>query len=242
MPNKSKNEPSLYDSQEKGHSSTPPSQHNHPMSLEARDFAEQVDSDQLKYSRYVCDSRAIPNAIDGLKPVQRRILWTMLQSKAKDHFTKTTKVAGMVMAYHPHGNASIEDAIASMVQGHVFANNYPLLEGEGTFGDALDPKAIASARYTEVRLSSFAHDIGLFEELPDISFLPNYDETEKEPVYFCPKLPLILLNPTLGIATGFRCNFPGRKINDVANRLKEKLLTLQKKTLFLSKRFYRTLV
>ncbi|BBM89735.1 hypothetical protein COTS27_01442 [Spirochaetota bacterium] len=183
--------------------------------LSSVELSEQLDMDQKQYSRYVCDSRAIPNIIDGLKPVQRRILWTMWNSSARDHFTKTVKVAGMVMGYHPHGNTSIEDAIAQMTQNFPFANNYPLILGEGVFGDVLDPKAIASPRYTEVKLSDFAKDLGLFEALEDIDYVSNYDESAKEPIYFVPKVPLVLLNPILGIATGFKCYMPQRKLEDV---------------------------
>ncbi len=181
------------------------------------DFTEQVNQDQKKYSRYVCDSRAIPNVMDGLKPVQRRILWTMWNSSARDRFTKTVKVAGMVMAYHPHGNSSIEEAIAQMVQDFIFSNNYPLVSGEGTFGDALDPKAIASPRYTEVTISDFAKDVGLFESIPDLDYVDNYDETAKEPIFFVPKIPLVFLNPVLGIATGFRTNLAGRNLSDLVD-------------------------
>ncbi|MBL8992358.1 MAG: DNA gyrase subunit A, partial [Spirochaetia bacterium] len=97
------------------------------------EFSEQINLDQKRYSRYVCDSRAIPNEIDGLKPVQRRILWTMWNSVAKNDFTKTVKVAGLVMGFHPHGDASIQDAISAMVQDFPFSNNYPVIAGEGTF-------------------------------------------------------------------------------------------------------------
>ena len=183
--------------------------------VKAVDFTDQVNKDQKKYSRYVCDSRAIPNAIDGLKPVQRRILWTMWNSSAKDRFTKTVKVAGMVMAYHPHGNTSIEEAISQMVQGFIFSNNYPLISGEGTFGDVLDPKAIASPRYTEVKISDFAKDIGLFESIQDLDYVDSYDETAREPIIFVPKIPLVFLNPVLGIATGFRTNLVGRNLTSL---------------------------
>lgn len=176
------------------------------------DFSEQINLDQKRYSRYVCDSRAIPNEIDGLKPVQRRILWTIWNSVAKTHFTKTVKVAGLVMGYHPHGDASIQDAISAMVQDFPFANNYTLISGEGTFGDVLDPAAIASPRYTEVRLSPFAVDVGFFESLPDIEYAPNYDETSEEPIFFVPKVPVVLLNPITGIATGFRTSIPAHRL------------------------------
>ncbi|XP_060085881.1 DNA gyrase subunit A-like [Ylistrum balloti] len=161
--------------------------------------------------------------IDGLKPVQRRILWTIYSSPIREHFTKTVKVAGMVMAYHPHGNASIEDAISQMVQDFPFTNNYPLISGSGTFGDILDAKAIASPRYTEVKISAFAKDIGLFESTPDIDYESNYDETSKEPIYFVPKIPLILLNSVRGIATGFRSNIMSHKLSDVVDAMTQAL-------------------
>ena len=196
------------------------------MPIHTVSFVDQVNLDQKRYSRYVCDSRAIPNEVDGLKPVQRRILWTMWNSVAKNHYTKTVKVAGLVMGYHPHGDTSIQDAISAMTQDFTFANNYPLLSGEGTFGDVLDPKAIASPRYTEVRLSEFAKDAGLFESNPDIEYVPNYDETTVEPVYFVPKIPLVLLNNISGIATGFRSSIPGHRLTDLVDTM---ILLLKKK-------------
>ena len=184
-----------------------------------RFFENQVNDDQCKYSRYVCDSRAIPHEIDGLKPVQRRILWTMWNTTARNQFTKTVKVAGMVMAYHPHGDRSIQDALAAMAQEFPFANNHALVAGEGTFGDALDPQAIASPRYTEVKLSDFSKDVGLFESLDDIDYIANYDETDNEPVFFCAKIPLVLLNGIQGIATGFRCNIPPFRLQNIIDSM-----------------------
>ena len=165
-------------------------------------FEDQVHDDQRKYSRYVCDSRAIPHEIDGLKPVQRRILWAMWNSDARNRYTKTVKVAGLAMGYHPHGDKSIQDALSAMAQNFTFANNVPLVSGEGTFGDVLDPNAIASPRYTEVKLSDFVKDLGFFESLPDIDYIRNYDETEDEPIFFVGKVPIVLLNHIQGIATG----------------------------------------
>ncbi len=180
-----------------------------------RTFEDQVHDDQRKYSRYVCDSRAIPHEIDGLKPVQRRILWAMWNSDARNRHTKTVKVAGLAMGYHPHGDRSIQDALSQMAQDFTFANNFPLVSGEGTFGDVLDPSAIASPRYTEVKLSDFAKDLGFFESLPDIDYVKNYDETEDEPIHFVGKVPVVLLNNIQGIATGFRCFIPGHKLSDI---------------------------
>jgi DNA gyrase subunit A len=178
-------------------------------------FEDQVNDDQCKYSRYVCDSRAIPHEIDGLKPVQRRILWAMWNSDARNRFTKTVKVAGLAMGFHPHGDKSIQDALSAMAQDFTFANNIPLVSGEGTFGDVLDPSAIASPRYTEVKLSDFVKDLGFFESLPDIDYVKNYDETEDEPIHFVGKIPVVLLNHVQGIATGFRCFIPGHKLGDI---------------------------
>ena len=178
-------------------------------------FEDQVNDDQRKYSRYVCDSRAIPHEIDGLKPVQRRILWAMWNSDARNRHTKTVKVAGLAMGYHPHGDKSIQDALSAMAQDFTFANNIPLVHGEGTFGDVLDPNAIASPRYTEVKLSDFAKDLGFFEGLSDIDYVKNYDETEDEPIHFVGKVPIVLLNQIQGIATGFRCFIPGHKLSDI---------------------------
>jgi len=183
-------------------------------------FSDQVHQDQQRYSRYVCDSRAIPHEIDGLKPVQRRILWAMWNSSGRTQFTKTVKMAGLAMAYHPHGDKSIQDALSAMAQGFPFANNYPLVAGEGTFGDIVDPSAIASPRYTEVRLSDFVKDAGFFESLPDIEYVLNYDETENEPTFFVGKVPVVLLNSVMGIATGFRCNMPGHRLRDVGASMK----------------------
>lgn len=180
-----------------------------------RTFEDQVNDDQRKYSRYVCDSRAIPHEIDGLKPVQRRILWAMWNSDARNRFTKTVKVAGLAMGYHPHGDKSIQDALSQMAQDFAFANNYPLVSGEGTFGDVLDPQAIASPRYTEVKLSDFSKELGFFESLPDIDYVKNYDETEDEPIFFVGKVPVVLLNNIQGIATGFRCFIPAHRLTDV---------------------------
>ncbi|EMJ48812.1 DNA gyrase subunit A [Leptospira santarosai] len=184
-------------------------------SFPKRPFEDQVNDDQRKYSRYVCDSRAIPHEIDGLKPVQRRILWAMWNSDARNRYTKTVKVAGLAMGYHPHGDKSIQDALSQMAQDFTFANNIPLVSGEGTFGDVLDPSAIASPRYTEVKLSDFVKDLGFFESLPDIDYVKNYDETEDEPIHFVGKVPIVLLNNIQGIATGFRCFIPGHRLADI---------------------------
>ncbi|MCB1178616.1 MAG: DNA gyrase subunit A [Leptospiraceae bacterium] len=178
-------------------------------------FEDQIHDDQRKYSRYVCDSRAIPHEIDGMKPVQRRILWAMWNSDARNRYTKTVKVAGLAMGFHPHGDKSIQDALSAMAQDFTFANNVPLVSGEGTFGDVLDPGAIASPRYTEVKLSDFVKDLGFFESLPDIDYVRNYDDTEEEPIHFVGKVPIVLLNHIQGIATGFRCFIPGHKLGDI---------------------------
>jgi DNA gyrase subunit A len=139
----------------------------------------------------------------------------MWNSDARNRHTKTVKVAGLAMGYHPHGDKSIQDALSAMAQDFTFANNIPLVHGEGTFGDVLDPNAIASPRYTEVKLSDFVKDLGFFEGLADIDYVKNYDETEDEPIHFVGKVPIVLLNQIQGIATGFRCFIPGHKLSDI---------------------------
>ncbi|MCX7998982.1 MAG: DNA gyrase subunit A, partial [Leptospiraceae bacterium] len=117
-------------------------------------------------------------------------------------------------------------------QDFTFANNIPLVSGEGTFGDVLDPDAIASPRYTEVKLSDFVKDLGFFESLPDIDYVKNYDETEDEPIHFVGKIPVVLLNHIQGIATGFRSFIPGHKLGHIIDSQIAYLKTGKPKKLF----------
>jgi topoisomerase-4 subunit A len=158
----------------------------------------------LDYASYVIRDRAIPNLIDGLKPVQRRILWT-LHEKDDGRFIKVATVAGAAMQYHPHGDASINDALV------VLANKRYLIEGQGNFGNIFTGDVPAAGRYIECRLTELARNEVFNDEITD--FVPSYDGRAREPVSLPSKLPLLLMLGTEGIAVGMAArilphNFP----------------------------------
>jgi topoisomerase IV subunit A len=152
-----------------------------------------VDRSFLEYASYVIRDRAIPSLSDGLKPVQRRILWT-LHEKDDGRFIKVATVAGAAMQYHPHGDASINDAIV------VLANKRYLIEGQGNFGNIFTGDVPAAPRYIECRLTELARAEIFNDEITD--FVPSYDGRAKEPVTLPCKLPLLLMLGAEGIAVG----------------------------------------
>lgn len=163
-----------------------------------------VNTSFLEYASYVIRDRAIPDLSDGLKPVQRRILWA-LHEKDDGRFIKVANVVGHAMQYHPHGDASIGDALV------VLANKRYLIEGQGNFGNIFTGDPPAAARYIECRLTELARNEIFNDELTE--FVPSYDGRNKEPVSFPAKLPLLLMLGTEGIAVGLACkilphNFP----------------------------------
>lgn len=163
-----------------------------------------VDRGFLDYASYVIRDRAIPNLADGLKPVQRRILWA-LHEKDDGRFTKVANVVGHTMQYHPHGDASIGDALV------VLANKRYLIEGQGNFGNIFTGDPAAAPRYIECRLTGLARTELFNDEITE--FVPSYDGRNKEPVALPCKLPLTLMLGTEGIAVGLSArilphNFP----------------------------------
>ena len=163
-----------------------------------------VDRSFLDYASYVIRDRAIPNLADGLKPVQRRILWA-LHDKDDGRFIKVANVVGHTMQYHPHGDASIGDALV------VLANKRYLIEGQGNFGNIFTGDPAAAPRYIECRLTELARREVFNDEITD--FVPSYDGRNKEPVTLPSKLPLLLMLGTEGIAVGMASrilphNFP----------------------------------
>src|SRR6266704_938895 len=156
-------------------------------------FHRRVDRSFLDYASYVIRDRAIPNLADGLKPVQRRIMWA-LQEKDDGRFIKVNTVAGHAMQYHPHGNASIEDALVVLV------NKRYLIEGQGNFGNIFTGDVAAQPRYIECRLTELARKELFNNEITD--FVPSYDGRNKEPITLPSKLPLLLMVGTEGIAVG----------------------------------------
>src|SRR6185369_14923840 len=163
-----------------------------------------VDTNFLQYASYVIRDRAIPNLADGLKPVQRRILWSLHQND-DGRFIKVANIVGDCMKYHPHGDASIGDALV------VLANKRYVIEGQGNFGNIYTGDPPAAPRYIECRLTELARTELFNDELTE--FVPSYDGRNKEPVTFPSKLPLLLMLGTEGIAVGLSCkilphNFP----------------------------------
>jgi len=163
-----------------------------------------VDTGFLQYASYVIRDRAIPNLADGLKPVQRRILWA-LREKDDGRFIKVANVVGHAMQYHPHGDASIGDALV------VLANKRYLIEGQGNFGNIFTGDPPAAPRYIECRLTELARTELFNDEITE--FVPSYDGRNKEPVTLPSKLPLTLMLGTEGIAVGLAAkilphNFP----------------------------------
>jgi len=163
-----------------------------------------VNTSFLEYASYVIRDRAIPNLADGLKPVQRRILWA-LHEKDDGRFIKVANVVGHAMQYHPHGDASIGDALV------VLANKRYLIEGQGNFGNIFTGDIAAAPRYIECRLTALARTELFNDEITD--FVPSYDGRNQEPVVLPSKLPLLLMLGTEGVAVGMACkilphNFP----------------------------------
>jgi len=162
----------------------------------------------LNYALSVITSRALPDVRDGLKPVQRRILYTMWQQRitADSKHRKCAKVVGDVMGnYHPHGDAAIYDALVRLAQS--FSMRLPLVDGSGNFG-SLDGDAAAAMRYTECRLAPSAGPLLAEIEQETVAFRPNYDGTKEEPVVLPARLPNLLINGASGIAVGMATNIP----------------------------------
>lgn len=179
-----------------------------------REFTEKA---YLDYSMYVVLDRALPHIGDGLKPVQRRIIYAMseLGLDATAKYKKSARTVGDVLGkFHPHGDAACYEAMVLMAQD--FSYRYPLIDGQGNWGSPDDPKSFAAMRYTESRLSRYANI--LLEELEQgtVDWVPNFDGTLKEPALLPARLPHILLNGTTGIAVGMATDIPPHNLREVA--------------------------
>ncbi len=171
----------------------------------------------LEYSMYVIMDRALPHIGDGLKPVQRRIIYAMseLGLKSTQKFKKSARTVGDVLGkYHPHGDSACYEAMVLMAQ--TFSYRYPLVDGQGNWGAPDDPKSFAAMRYTEARLSKYAEI--LLSELGQgtVDWCPNFDATLDEPINLPARLPNLLLNGTTGIAVGMATDFPPHNLVEVA--------------------------
>ncbi|MDI4498298.1 DNA topoisomerase IV subunit A [Moraxella nonliquefaciens] len=171
--------------------------------FDTRSIAEFTESAYLNYAMYVIMDRALPHIADGLKPVQRRIIYAMNELGLRHHAKpkKSARTVGDVLGkYHPHGDTACYEAMVLMAQP--FSHRYPLITGQGNWGSPDDPKSFAAMRYTEAKMSSYAST--LLSELGQgtVDFVPNFDGTMNEPATLPARLPNILLNGTTGIAVG----------------------------------------
>ncbi|MDA1074562.1 MAG: DNA topoisomerase IV subunit A, partial [Proteobacteria bacterium] len=183
--------------------------------LPLRVFTERA---YLDYSMYVINDRALPYIADGLKPVQRRIIYAMneLGLDAQAKFVKSARTVGDVLGkFHPHGDSACYEAMVLMAQP--FSFRYPLVDGQGNWGAPDDPKSFAAMRYTEARLSRYA-DLLLSEvRQGTVDFLPNFDGSLQEPRLLPARVPFVLLNGGTGIAVGMATDIPPHNLNEVVS-------------------------
>src|SRR5574344_836816 len=183
--------------------------------LSENNLVDEIRKSFLEYSMSVIASRALPDLRDGLKPVHRRILWSMYESgytPDKPHKKSATTVGYVMGHYHPHGDSSIYDAMVRMAQD--FSYRYTLVDGHGNFGN-IEGDGAAAMRYTESRLSKISLEMLRDINKDTVDFDPNFDETEKEPHILPSRFPNILVNGTMGIAVGMATNIPPHNLGEV---------------------------
>jgi DNA gyrase subunit A len=209
--------PSLFDVADASESAAPPSPPGG--STDRVPLHEAAQSRYLNYALSVITSRALPDVRDGLKPVQRRILYTMWQQNltADAKHRKCAKVVGDVMGnYHPHGDVALYETLVRMAQP--FSLRYPLVDGSGNFG-SLDGDSAAAMRYTECRLARISDEMLREIDQRTVHFRPNYDGTKTEPVVLPARIPNLLVNGTTGIAVGMATNVPPHHLGEVCTAL-----------------------
>lgn len=185
--------------------------------IQSREITSEMQQSYLDYAMSVIVSRALPDVRDGLKPVHRRILYSMwstgLKSGAK--FRKSATVVGEVLGkYHPHGDMAVYDSMVRMAQD--FSLRYPLVKGQGNFG-SMDGDGAAAYRYTEAKLASIAEEMLVDIEKDTVDFVPNFDGQHKEPNVLPANLPQLLLNGSMGIAVGMATNIPPHNLNELVD-------------------------
>ena len=181
------------------------------------DLKKTMENSYIDYAMSVIASRALPDVRDGLKPVQRRVLYSMIElnnGPDKPH-RKSARIVGDTMGkYHPHGDSSIYGALVNMAQE--WSTRYPLVDGHGNFG-SVDGDGAAAMRYTEARLSKISMELLADINKDTVDFAPNFDETEKEPVVLPSRYPNLLVNGTSGIAVGMATNIPPHNLRETIN-------------------------
>ena len=189
-----------------------------PTEIETMPLRTYTERAYLDYSMYVINDRALPHIADGLKPVQRRIVYAMgelgLDNSAK--FAKSARTVGDVLGkFHPHGDSACYEAMVLMAQP--FSFRYPLVEGQGNWGAPDDPKSFAAMRYTESRLSGYAALLLDETRQGTVDFTANFDGSIDEPVLLPARVPMLLLNGGTGIAVGMATDIPPHNINEVVS-------------------------
>ena len=181
------------------------------------DLRKTMETSYIDYAMSVIAARALPDVRDGLKPVQRRILYSMkeLNNGPDKPHRKCARIVGDTMGkYHPHGDSSIYEALVKLAQD--FNTRYMLVDGHGNFG-SVDGDSAAAMRYTEARYSKIAREMLADIEMDTVDFIPNFDETEKEPVVLPARFPNLLVNGTTGIAVGMATNIPPHNLREVTD-------------------------
>ena len=185
--------------------------------IEEVDLKKKMEDSFIDYAMSVIAARALPDVRDGLKPVQRRVLYSMIElnnGPDKPH-RKSARIVGDTMGkYHPHGDSSIYGALVNMAQE--WSTRYPLVDGHGNFG-SVDGDGAAAMRYTEARLSKISMELLADINKNTVDFVPNFDDTEKEPVVLPSRYPNLLVNGTTGIAVGMATNIPPHNLREVTN-------------------------
>jgi DNA gyrase subunit A len=188
-----------------------------PGRIESRELEQEMRSSFLDYAMSVIVARALPDARDGLKPVHRRVLFGMHEAGMQPNrpYKKCARIVGDVMgSYHPHGDQSIYDTLVRMAQP--FSLRYPLVDGQGNFGN-IDDYPAAAMRYTECRLTRLATEMLRDIDMDTIDFVPNYDESRREPSVLPSRFPNLLVNGSSGIAVGMATNMPPHRLSEVVD-------------------------
>jgi DNA gyrase subunit A len=178
---------------------------------------DEMKKSYLDYAMSVIIGRAIPDVRDGLKPVHRRILFSMYEmgNRHNKPYKKSARIVGDIIGkYHPHGDVAVYDTLVRMAQD--FSLRYMLIDGQGNFG-SIDGDPPAAMRYTEIRLARIADEVLADLEKNTVDYVPNYDESLQEPSLLASRIPLLLLNGSSGIAVGMATNIPPHNLNEIIN-------------------------
>ena len=190
-----------------------------PGRIEPRELEQEMRSSYLDYAMSVIVGRALPDVRDGLKPVHRRVLYSMHENGLQPNrpYKKSANVVGAVMGnYHPHGDAAIYDTLVRMAQP--FSLRYPLVDGQGNFG-SIDDDSAAAMRYTECRLARIATEMLRDIDADTVDYVPNYDESRREPLTLPSRFPNLLVNGSAGIAVGMATNIPPHRLTEVVDAI-----------------------